>query len=77
MGRLMDRAMYSIDPLEEKAQSYVRAELEVIRPVCRWTGGRWEELGLEWNEVQNVPKHIAVLSNFLIREYTRRKRETA
>jgi len=60
MGRLMDRVMSS--------------ELKVIVPVCRWTSGRWDELDdLPWNELQNVPRHIRMLSSFLIRAYVQNR----
>lgn len=70
MGRLMDRIMSSIDPLDPKALAYVEEELQRIKPTCHWTSGRWDELGgLAWNEVQNVPRHISLLSSVLIRSY--------
>jgi hypothetical protein len=27
----------------------------------------WEGLGLKWNEIQNVPKHVRALSDLLVR----------
>ena len=72
MGRLMDRMMASFHPREANLRSRLRDELRSIAPVCRWTSGRWEELGLEWNDVQNVPRHLGLLSEFLIRTYLRR-----
>ena len=74
MGRLMDRVMSSIDPSSPHALSQVKHELHVIASACRWTGGTWEELGdLHWNEVQNVPRHIRILSSFLIRTYVQKR----
>lgn len=69
MGRLMDRVMYSLDASQDNAIERVRDELALVAPHCAWTSGTWEESGLKWNEVQNVPKHISWLSNFLIRTY--------
>jgi hypothetical protein len=69
MGRLMDRIMPPIDPRSSKAMEEVRHELALIESVCQWTSGRWEELGLQWNELQNVPRHIRALSNLLLRAY--------
>src|SRR5262249_3570814 len=77
MGKLMDRMMGSIDVEDPHATERVRDELERIRPVCRWTGGEWEELGLKWNELQNLPGHIRLLSNFLVRAYVVAKRSVA
>lgn len=74
MGKLMDRMMGSIDPLTRDAGKSVRRELGVIEPLCHWTSGRWEELGdVGWNELQNLHKHLSVLSNFLIRAYLERR----
>jgi DGQHR domain-containing protein len=74
MGRLMDRVMSSIDPSSPHALSHVKHELQVVAPVCRWTNGRWEELGdLHWDEIQNVPRHIRILSSFLIRTYVQNR----
>jgi DGQHR domain-containing protein len=71
MGRLMDRIMPGIKVRNKNAVSQVKKELERISSDCHWISGRWEELGgLKWNEVQNVPRHINLLSNALIRAYT-------
>jgi DGQHR domain-containing protein len=74
MGRLMDRVMAGIDPRHPHAAKDVRSAIEVVAPTCRWTHGRWEELGdLNWDEIQNVPRHIRILSNHLIRVYVQRR----
>jgi len=70
VGKLMDRIMGSVSVNDPNAIAYVRGELEKIKPYCRWTGGVWEELGgVPWNEIQNVSKHIRLLSNYLVRVY--------
>lgn len=69
MGRLMDRIMSSVDPTSAHAVSEVRKQLELVSPYCHWTTGRWDECRLEWDDVQNVPKHISLLSNYLVRVY--------
>jgi hypothetical protein len=69
MGRLMDRMMAGFHPREEGLVRKLERELQTIAPVCRWTAGRWEELELDWSEVQNVPRHLRQLSNFLVRAY--------
>ncbi|MFD4639403.1 DGQHR domain-containing protein DpdB [Lentzea sp. NPDC058436] len=69
MGRLMDRVLVAVDPLRDDAPELVRRELAKIAPECRWTSGTWEELGMKWNAIENLPKHIQELSNFLIRTY--------
>lgn len=73
MGRLMDRVMGSVDVDAADAQHLIAEELELIAPLCAWTGGDWEGLGIAWSELQNVPRHATRLSNFLIREYVKAK----
>jgi DGQHR domain-containing protein len=69
MGRLMDRMMSGVHPREQNLRARLEHELEAIAPLCRWTSGRWEELELEWREIQNVPRHLRLLSNLLVRAY--------
>jgi len=70
MGRLMDRVMPGIHLRGPKAVARVEDELRMVEPVCHWTSGRWEGLGdMQWNELQNVPRHIRILSNLLLRTY--------
>jgi DGQHR domain-containing protein len=72
MGRLMDRIMPSIRINQKNAVAEVQKELSRIAEDCHWTSGAWSELGnLQWNELQNVPRHITHLSSLLIRRYTR------
>lgn len=50
------------------------AELEPLRDVCAWTTGFWKLGGRSlrrWNELQNTPKDIQLLSGHLLREYRR------
>src|SRR5690606_32560489 len=71
MGRLMDRIMPGIKLGNKHAVNQIKKEIGRIADACRWTSGRWEDLdGLKWNELQNVPRHVHVLSNYLIRSYT-------
>jgi hypothetical protein len=70
MGRLMNRVMASVDPHSTSAGRHVRRELEKIAPICHWTRGSWDGLGgLRWNELQNIPAHVRMLSNLLVRQY--------
>jgi len=69
MGRLMERVMAHVDVHESDPVKSAEAELALVAGQCRWTSGTWEELGLPWNEVQNTPRHISNLSNFLARAY--------
>lgn len=69
MGRVMDRVLTTQNPDSSEAPDLVRNELAAIAPYCRWTSGTWEEIGLRWNDIQNTPRHIQKLSNYLIRTY--------
>ncbi|ORA15565.1 DGQHR domain-containing protein DpdB [Mycobacterium asiaticum] len=75
MGRLMDRVMVHIDLNSSDPQAATRRELARIADQCRWTNGTWSELGLPWNELQNVAKHISSLSNYLARAYVAARKE--
>lgn len=69
MSRLMDRIMAQVDVDAADASEAAMRELRRIENSCHWTSGTWEELGLPWNELQNTPRHISALSNFLARAY--------
>lgn len=69
MSRLMDRVMVHLDLTSKSIDAEVRRELERVAPLCRWTDGNWNELGLPWDELQNTPRHISALSNYLARKY--------
>ncbi|MFF2819001.1 DGQHR domain-containing protein DpdB [Kitasatospora cineracea] len=69
MGRLMDRIMANVDLRSNEALSQTKKELALIKPHCYWMNGRWRELNTSWDELQNTPRHISTLSNFLVRVY--------
>ena len=74
MGRLMDRVMAGVNGRSPRAADAAERELRLAAPVCRWTAGAWEGLNdLPWDEVQNTPRHIRLLSNHLVRAYLRAK----
>jgi DGQHR domain-containing protein len=68
MGRVMDHVMRGIDPSASNARHQVMRALDPLKRMCRWTSGNWDELdGLAWNEVQNLPRHVQLLSSVLVR----------
>lgn len=69
MGRLMDRVMTHVRDDDPNARTAAAAELSLISKHCAWTGGSWDALGLSWNDLQNTPRHISALSNYLVRTY--------
>ena len=74
MGRLMDRIMPIINLNKSTAKDDVVRELKIVAPICRWTRGHWDDMdGIRWNDINNVPRHINILSNVLIRGYLQAK----
>lgn len=70
MGKLMDRIVSSGHVLGGDTVKEFKRELATVAPYCRWTSGQWEELGgIRYDELQNVPKHLSMLTNFLVRKY--------
>jgi DGQHR domain-containing protein len=66
MGLLLDRIMSRAAPgADLNAHAY--NALSRIAPYCRWTSGRWTELQRDWNEIQNLPRDIKLLSSHLAR----------
>lgn len=70
MGILMDRIMVRTQGVKNPEQA-IRNSLTAIRDHCAWTSGSWEDIGLSWNEVQSVSRHVKALSEQLIKlDYT-------
>jgi DGQHR domain-containing protein len=50
-------------------------DLEALHDICRWTHGHWDfgpHAQLKWNELQNTPRDIQRLTNYLLFEYKAR-----
>lgn len=75
MGRLMDHMLAIVPPRKSDAPELIRKHLALIAPQCRWTSGVWEGIGMRWNEIENVNRHIQELSNYLIRLYLNARAE--
>lgn len=69
MSRLMERIMINVDVFGEGAVEQARRELDLIAPLCHWTSGTWQEINVPWDELQNTPRHISTVSNYLVRSY--------
>lgn len=69
MDRVMERVLFEADIDSADVYGKIMEELALVEPYCRWTKGRWSEINLAWNELENVTKHINILSNYLIRVY--------
>jgi DGQHR domain-containing protein len=71
MDAIADRGRGTGLPTEER----FRADLDALKPICRWTEGHWEfgpGVLRKWNEVQNTPRDIQVLANYLLVQYKQR-----
>lgn len=64
MGVLMDKIMNRATG-QRNPQKHVTDSLKRIAPHCHWTSGTWEHLGLRWDEIQKVAKHLRLLSDLL------------
>jgi DGQHR domain-containing protein len=68
MGILMDRILARHAGTNDEYHA-IKSDLQKIASHCRWTEGTWDTMGLEWDEVQNTPKHIRTLADCLVRLY--------
>lgn len=73
MGVLMDRIYARLAGSEDDAKA-IQSEIKRVAPACRWTSGAWEQLGLNWNEIQSTPRDIKKLQDALVRAYTSHSR---
>ena len=72
MGFLMDTIADRHRKQRKLTSKLFQQELEPLRKVCRWTEGYWDfdnGESLKWNELQNVPRHIQMLSSYLLNQY--------
>ena len=72
MGFLMDTIADRHRKQSKLTSKLFQQELEPLRKVCRWTEGYWDfgnGDSLKWNELQNVPRHIQILSSYLMNQY--------
>ena len=79
MGFLMDTICDRHRKRRQITSTLFETELESIAPMCSWTSGTWDFGGnrtFAWNEVQNVPGHIQLLSNYLLQLYLKANRST-
>src|SRR5579863_9740413 len=72
MGFLMDAIAERHRDLGIPLEAHFREDLEPLKEVCRWTDGYWDfgpGVKRKWNEVQNTPKDIQMLANYLMVQY--------
>lgn len=65
LGVLMDRMVPRIQQ-DKNLKKKIQHALERIKHECAWTEGEWPGIGMEWNEIQSVPRHIRLLAEHLV-----------
>ncbi|GAB5550241.1 MAG: hypothetical protein SangKO_100010 [Sandaracinaceae bacterium] len=67
LGRLMDASMGTVSPADPSLEAFARRTVESIRPLCRWTSGRWDVLGgLSWDDLGTDRRHGEALGVALV-----------
>lgn len=75
LGRVMDTVMARAPMGAADLDAWMDREVGRLAPACRWTSGTWDILaGLRWSDLQNVPTHIRLLGNALVRTYAQAAR---
>jgi DGQHR domain-containing protein len=72
LGSVMDEIAYELREEGVPSARRFAEHLRFIAPACRWTGGVWDfapDDRRRWNELQNTPRDIRLLSDFLVRHY--------
>jgi hypothetical protein len=68
MDAIADRYRHAGLPTRD----HFMADLRPLQPICRWTDGHWDfgpGVHRKWNEIQNTPKDIQLLANYLLVKY--------
>lgn len=71
MDAIAEHRIAAEEPLDVDA---IRSDLALLAPHTRWTSGRWE-FGMEFDEVQVVPAHVAKVTDLLLDVYLSARRE--
>jgi len=71
VGNLMDHIGL---PVQGALRAHFAARLRRIKPFCAWTEGTWKfaPTPRRWNDIQNTHQDVALLTDFLQREYDTR-----
>ncbi len=64
--------MRDVDATGPRAIQAVRRRLERVRPVCAWTEGRWPELDVTWDGLQNTSQDKRRLGALLVKAYAQK-----
>ena len=74
LGDLMDRIAARITGPTQQRKFFI-AELQRIADACAWTEGRWANSERAWDEFQNTPTDVKLLSQTLVQLYAQRCRQ--
>ncbi|AOS46090.1 hypothetical protein Verru16b_03186 [Lacunisphaera limnophila] len=72
IGYLMEEIAHTVGNSKNDRQAAFRRELNKIARACAWTEGEWElapDIRRKWNDIQNTPRDIALLTNYLLAAY--------
>ncbi len=72
MGFVMDAIADRRVDVPAPTKEHFQEDLEPLKNVCRWTHGYWDfgpGAQRKWNEIQNTPKDVQLLSNYLLVQY--------
>lgn len=75
MGFVMDAIVEHRQRVLSSDEFY--EELKLLDRVCHWTNGTWEfgpEQTRPWNDLQNTPRDIQTLTDYLLNQYKKRAR---
>ena len=80
LGALMDEISYELREEGVPSHRLFCEHLALVAADCHWTSGAWP-LRLDdvrrWNELQNTPRDIRALSDYIVRAYRRKVRGEA
>jgi DGQHR domain-containing protein len=67
MDAIVDRFVESKWPVAE----HFEADLRELSDICCWTSGTWDfgSIKRRWNDLQNTPKDVQLLADYLLTEY--------
>jgi DGQHR domain-containing protein len=71
LGDLMDR-IAARATTRKRQREFFAMELARIKKECAWTEGTWKGLDREWDEIQNTPQDVKMLSQALVQLYAKK-----
>ena len=71
MGDLMDRIAARATS-KKGMKEFFSDQLKTISEECAWTTGEWPLISRSWDEVENTPRDVKMLSQVLVQLYATR-----